>query len=543
MFTSHTTARLKTCVVLAACAASLLSATVAQAADWTSFRGSNTNNAVTVARTPRKASEASLKWTLTLKDSADWETSMGDPIIVGSRLYIPVGNTLRVVNKDTGSTEATAALPGAIDYTSRPVYGNGQVFVPLSEGRVCAISTTTNKALWTTPSIETTDTENNTQTHQSLSTPLYVDGKLYVGTTVADWTKSYRGEFTCFDVSKETTDAASRIVWNYDNTSSGYYWSGATKIGTAIVVAGDDGVATSFDAATGTILDRKPMGASIKVRSTVVSYNGHAIFTTNDGRLFSVAMNSDGTFGKGAWSARFAKNSTTTPAIYNNLAFVGGQNLDTSSTNKGVYCAINLSTMEIERRVETPAISQSSALVSYAVPGNPLAYFSQNNNPGGVYGISLQSGTSPITFFEPTGQQANYCSSSIITDSAGTLYYANDSGTLFALKTTIGKSNDARIKSMGKTRGAWSSKWSSGRLNPKYTRLTLSSKQSSTKITAARSNSKAKVYMHTSGKSWKKTSSLTVKLSKGKKTSVYIKCVSEDGKKTCVYRIIVSRKK
>lgn len=543
MYTSRTTSRLRACAALVICAACFLGATVAQASDWTSFRGNSSNNAVTLARTPRATSESSLKWALTLKQASDWATSVGDPIIIGTHLYIPVGSNLNVVNKDTGVVEATTALPGPIDYSSRPVYGNGQVFVPLSEGRVCAISTSTNKALWTTPSIETTDASNTTQTHQSLSTPLYADGKLYIGTTVADWTKSYRGEFVCIDVAKDTTDAASRVVWTYDNTSSGYYWSGAAKIGKAIVVAGDDGVVTSFDSATGAVLDEKPMGKNIKVRSTVVAYNGQAVFTTKDGRLYRVTINSDGTFGKGAWSARFAQDSTTTPAIYNNLAFVGGQNLNTTSANKGVYCAINLSTMDVVRRVETPNISQSSALLSYAVPGNPIAYFSMNNYPGGIYGISLKSGSTPLNFFQPTGDQANYCASSLIADSAGTIYYTNDSGKLFAVKTTIGKSNDARIKSMGKTKGAWSTKWSSGRLNPKYIRLTLSSSTSSVKLSATRSNSHAKVYMRTSGKSWKQTSALNVKLSKGKKTSAYIKCVAENGKTTNVYRIIVNRKK
>lgn len=543
MYTSRTTTRLKAFAVIAACTVSLLAATVAQAADWTSFRGNSSNNGVTSARTPRATSEASLKWSAQLKKSTDWQTNVGDPLIIGSRIYLPVGDTLRVINKETGSNESTITLPAAIDYTSRAVYGNGQVFVPLTKGSVCAVSLSSAKVLWNTPSVETTSASGSVQRHQSMSTPLYADGKLYIGTVVADWTKSYRGEFTCIDVSKETTNAASRVVWNHDNTSAGYYWSGAAKIGNAIVVAGDDGIVTSFNPKTGDIIDEKPMGKNIQVRSTVVAYSGQAVFTTQEGRLYRVAINSDGTFGKGAWSARFAKTSTTTPAITNSLAFVGGENLSSTSANQGVYCVVDLKTMDVVRRVETPRVSQSSALVSKAVSSNPIAYFSMNWTPGGIYGISMKGGSTPFTFFTPTGDQENYCMASVIADSAGTLFYTNDSGKLFAIKTTVAKSNEARIKSVSRSTGTWSAKWSTKRLSPKYTRLTISSKKSSVKVDPRRMSTKSTVYMRTSGKSYKKADALTVKLKKGKSTSVYIKCVSESKKVTKTYRVIVTRKK
>lgn len=541
----HTIARMRTYLALTMGLITLLCAQTAFAGDWTSFRGSSTNNAVTKARTPRAASEVSLKWALSLKPANDWQTNVGSPLIVGNQLIVPVGQELRFINKETKAVEGRVALAATIDSTSRPVYSNDVVYVPESDGRIEAISTAKKSSLWATDSIETTNSAGKSETYQSLSTPLLDGGKLYVGATVADWSSSYRGNLRCIDVSKDTTNTASRIVWEKDNLDGGYYWSGAIKIGKAIVVAGDDGIVTSLDAATGNIIEEKPMGKNIVVRSSVVSYNNNAVFTTKDGRLFRIAINSDGTFGKGAWSKRFAVDSTVTPAIYNNLAFVGGKRVAGYQDKTGVYCAIDLNTMEITRSVVTPYVSQSSALISSVVSGNPIAYFSMNNKPGGVYGISLKSGATPMTFFEPTGEMSNYCLTSFISDDAGTLYHINDSGYLMALKTTVPKpkSADAAIKSVSKTTGTWKSSWSKTRVNPRYTKLLIGRTKSSVKLTANKNNNKATVYMRLSGQSYKKVNSINVKLARGKQRTAFIKCVAENGTTAKTYRVIVNRRK
>lgn len=527
--------------LLAFCLIASLGVSTAHAADWTSFRGNSRNNAVTSARTPRIASEASLAWSYKLKDASEWSTYTGDPIIVGTTLYISVANELHLINKTSGELIKSITLPTTIDYSSRLTYGGGYIYVPLSGGSLAAISASTHTIAWSLPSIETTNAAGQPETYQSLSTPLYANGKLYVGATVADWDASYRGNFRCIDVSKETTDSASRIVWEHDNTAGGYYWSGAVNIGNAVIVAGDDGVVTSFNAANGAIIEEKPMGKNISVRSTVVAYGSQAVFTTTDGRLYRVAINSDGTFGKGAWSAKFAQSSTVTPAIYKNLAYVAGVNAS-GSTNKGVLCAIDLATMDVVRRIETANIIQSSPLISSAVSTNPYAYFTQNAEPGGIYGMSMKSGENALTFFEPEGDQANYCANSIIADAAGTLYYVNDSGYLFAVKTTVAPSNNAYIKSVSKSTGTWKSAWSQTRLAPKSTTLVIGSTKSSVKLTAYRSNAHAARYMRLSTGKYARTASMTVKLSRGQSKVVYIKCISESKKVSKTYKVIVTRR-
>lgn len=553
MHSSHTTLRLRVVVAFAALLTLLFSATAAHAADWTSFRGNIDNNAVTTARTPQTSAEASLKWSRDLKAVGSFWAKVGSPVISGTALYVPVDATLQVVDKNTGVITKSIALPFDTDYTSRPVIGNGAIFVPLAGGRICAISLTTHNVLWTTPAVTTFDSSDTTQTHQSLSTPLFDGTKLYFATTFADWTASYRGELLCIDTSLETTNAADRIVWTHDNKTSGYYWSGAQKFGSAIVIAGDDGMLTSLNAETGAVIAMKPLGTQEQVRTTIVAYKNQAILTTKSGRLYRVAINSDGTFGKGAWSARFAADSTITPAIFNNIAYVGGKNLDATSSNKGVFCAINLATMEVIRRVETPSISQSSPLVSSANSMNPYAYFSMNNMPGGLYAMSL-TGTSGLdTIFEPSDPALqNFCMSSAIADTEGTLYYTNDSGNLFAIKSTptpapviapvVVKSNEARISKVVKSAGTWKVRFSMNRFYPRYSLVVLKRSQATVTLKAYKRSSASRLYMRTSKSSWKRINRLTLKLKRGGKQTVYIKCVSESGKVVKKYRVIVKRR-
>lgn len=533
-FSSHTHFKRILLSVSLVCTLAFSGIQMAAAADWSSFRGNARNNAVTSARTPRAASEASLKWSAKLKEADDWQTNVSAPLLIDSKVYIVVGNELRIFNKDSGSLDGRVALAAPIDSASRPIADGDTLYIPLNGGRVSAISMSTHEKLWTTPSVETTNSASESVENQLISTPLLSEGKLYIATADADWSGSYGGVIQCIDTTMKTSDSAKRIVWERENSTTGYYWSGAVIINGALVIAGDDGELISLNPNNGSLIDTKSLGEGVKVRSTIVSYKDSAVFTTTDGNLYNVSINENGTLGE-AQSVRFCTSSKSSPAIFDNQAYVVGE-----QGSAGVFRIIDLLTMRITKTSDMPSSSLSSPLLSTAFSNEPIAYFSLNNIPGGIYTASL--GQSLKTLFTPKGSQANYCMSSLIADSSGTLYYTNDSGTLFAVKRFV-PSNEARIKGVSKTTGSWGSKWSTTRLNPKYTRLTIAASRSSVKLTAQRYSTKSTVYMRTSSGSYKKVNALAVKLRKGKSTSVYIKCVSESKAVTKKYRIIVNRRK
>lgn len=89
-------------------------------------------------------------------------------------------------------------------------------------------------------------------------------------------------------------------------------------------------------------------------------------------------------------------------------------------------------------------------MVAKAADGNTYAYFTCNGaegtwpnytSGGGAWVYRLETNTA-TKLFDATGSMANWCTKSIIMGADGTLYWTNDSGTLFALANAASSSND-----------------------------------------------------------------------------------------------------
>ena len=100
--------------------------------DWDSdWSGYTSADKVTDAPVPTEDAEA--KWITALKDPNDYNTYVSDPLLVGDYVYIAAGSKLYKKNVETGETveAGEAALAAAIDSSSRMVYVNGLILVPL----------------------------------------------------------------------------------------------------------------------------------------------------------------------------------------------------------------------------------------------------------------------------------------------------------------------------------------------------------------------------------------------------------------------------
>lgn len=395
------------------------------AGQWNSYRGNYQNNGVTSARTARTADEADLKWELALKDSTDWSTNVSDPIQVNGTVYVAVGSELWAVNS-SGEVTGRGTLDGAIGYTCRLMQAEGKVVVPLSDGRLQCLDMDSLKPVWITDPVVTQDQEGQTRNHQALTTITYSDGLLYTGTAYADWSSSYSGVYQCVEVS------TGRIVWQYENTQAGYYWSGAVCVNNAVIFAGDDGIVTSLNAKTGDLIDE--METAGGVRSSMVLEGNEVFFSSQDGKLHKVTVGDDGTLSQHEEVA-FAQSSTSTPAVYDGKVYVGGA-LGPEQQYAGVLAVVDASTMQVEKTVNAPADVKSAPLVTKAYGDEAYVYYTANKTPGGIY--VLKSGADEgEDLFVPTGDGQNYCLASIMADGDGTLYYTNDSGKLFAVASHV----------------------------------------------------------------------------------------------------------
>ncbi|MDR1088843.1 MAG: PQQ-binding-like beta-propeller repeat protein [Coriobacteriales bacterium] len=377
--------------------------------------GFTTNRTVT-SQTPTATSTTELAFKSTLKASDDWATGYSDLLLVNGNLYVAVGQKLVIYDGGTGVKLAETQLAHSVGYTSRPLYTQGLIVVPLDGGRLQAFTADTLTCVWIT---EVLPTENGT--HQSNSTLIEQDGRLYFGTAVADWSTSFAGAFLCIDVNTGT------MLWQFDNATSGYYWAGAVVLGEYVYIADDAGNVTSFSATGGWTADRINLGAS--VRSTLISDGSFLYAMDYAGTLWRIALGDWGTMHVDN-SLKLAAASASSPVISGDKLYVGG----TAADFTGTLAVVGVASFTQERSVSVPAQVQSAPLV-VRQGGETYVYFTCNTTPGGLYCYRLGDAAATQIYI-PTGDDANYCLSTVVASADGTLYYANDSGQLFALRAS-----------------------------------------------------------------------------------------------------------
>ncbi len=407
--------------------------------DWSGY---NSADHVTNAKVP--TADAEEKWSpVAIKDSTDWNTGVSDPVLAGDYLFIAVGNKLLKKNVDTGETVegGEAVLDGSIDSTSRIVFTDGLILVPLSEGRLEAVNAGTMAKAWVTDALP----KGAHGAAQSLSSVTVRDGYAYFGTAEADWSATYGGNLICVRLS----DGA--VMWNKANeTETGYYWSGMAFSGDFGVIADDSGTVKVIDAATGSVVSS--LKVADRVRTTVVADGSDMYVVSNDGVLHKLTVGEDGKISE-VGKVAFGFSSTSTPVLANGKIIVGGTSDECFTGgyqgkyeyHYGQVAVIDAATLEVEHAVNKADGSYirqygydgggdvKSCPVVSVQDGETYVYFTSNNEPGCVYRYRVGDDEAEV-LYTPSTEGQNYCMASIVVGSDGALYYTNDSGYLFAIK-------------------------------------------------------------------------------------------------------------
>lgn len=391
--------------------------------DWDSAWPGYASGSNTTVPTP--TGETKESWVAQIKDPTDWTTNVSDPIYVGDSVYIAAGSKLLQIDAKTGETVREGALVAPINSIARMVYVGGRIIVPLSNGRLQALTADHLITTWMTPELLP-----NAQggAHQSLTTLTLGDGCVYYGTASADWNASYGGFLRCIDVQ------TGKVIWSQENTTTGYYWSGAALAGFYVVIGDDSGAVIARNAKTGAEVSRVDVGA--RVRATVVtSDGGKTLFAvSSDGVLHRLSLSDAGVLSE-TGKVKFAESSTCTPTVSGGKIFVGG-----ATKPFGVLAVIDAATLSVDTQVTSAGgvelsgagMDIKSAPVVSVQNGETYVYFTANCNPGGVYRYRLGD-TDASLIYTPDASHQNYCMASITVGPDGTLYYVNDSGALFAV--------------------------------------------------------------------------------------------------------------
>lgn len=395
----------------------------------------NTGNTSTVTSAPTSSSNAALAWKKNYGNNNYSEIlTLGGSIYFASSLLNPDWTAqpavLHRLNAKTGEETASLQLFSAIDSTCRPVYTDGVIVVPLANGRLQGISATEMKTLWVSNAIAAGD--------MNMSTVTAANGMVFTGTT-SNWNAT-KGTF--FGINAITGDC----VWANKSEDAGYYWAGACKVGNVLVYGDNAGWLKAVDPATGKVVSQLKLSSAI--RSTVVSNEAGttAYMTTNDGTLHVLSVAIDGSLSEQNVVLDSTKAlCTSTPTLFEGNLYVGGGVYG----SKGYFSVIDASTLQVKSTIEVPYYVQSTPLVAKAADGNTYAYFTCNGaegtwpnytSGGGAWVYCLETNTA-TKLFDATGSMANWCTKSIVMGADGTLYWTNDSGTLFALANAASSSN------------------------------------------------------------------------------------------------------
>lgn len=434
-------------------------------AEWANFRGTDSNNGITSAKTPTSALDGMLYWASPL--GKGWDNgAVSSPILVDDCLIVYAGDHIYRVNKATGKVEATGDMAGTSSFAiNGPTYADGILLVGLSNGRIQAFNAKTLKSLWIYKD----------PVGDQPNCPITIlNGYAYTGF----WNgESKDSSFVCISLTDENPEnemeekaATWRMVQN-----GGFYWAGAYACNDFVMVGTDDGDAQCsylylLDPLTGKVLDSRS-GFDGDIRSTICYDDATKAyyFTSKGGTFYRAKVEArNGSYAITACDGLKLNNgsddpalppmSTSTPVVYNGRAYIGvsgtGQFTQYSGHNITV---IDLENWKIAYSVKTQGYPQTSGLLTTVYEENNgyvYVYFFDNYTPGTLRVLRDKKGQEEANYltsetfndktyrtayalFSPSGDQAQYAICSPIADSDGTIYFKNDSGYLMAFGKSV----------------------------------------------------------------------------------------------------------
>ena len=411
---------------------------------WKSDWDGKSNAAVENVSTPTGALASS--WTF------DWKAYSGsaypnasEPIVVNGNVYLAVNKRLLKIDAESGKVLAESNLKKAVGYTSRPIYANGLVIVPLDGGAVQALTADALTTVWVTDSVSRT-AQSNSQ--------LTVDGNyLYVGTVDVDYgTSTYNnGHLTRINI------LTGAVSWQHVNADEGYYWTGATVGDDFVLVPTSAGTVEMLSKSSGDVLGKVSVGAVVNSTCVLSADGSHAYLISRDGKLHVLAI-SDGDSRDADAASRITEERVVdlgltgcacAPTMHDGKLIVGGE-----ANGNAALAIIDLNNDFDTTLVTTADGSQLTAGILGGIKGAPLVsaqadgtyvYFTVNygespdfvnyTSGGGVYRYKLGDAEASGVF--SAAGHYNCCDSPIACDAQGNLYYINDSGTLFKLNAGV----------------------------------------------------------------------------------------------------------
>ena len=373
-------------------------------------------------------------WTFDYKQfSSTQYANASEPVIVNGFVYLAVGNRLLKIDSSTGEVLAQANLVSSIGYTTRPVYAQGVIMVPLDGGAVQALTADNLTTVWVTDKLSDSAQSNSAIT---------VNGNYaYVGTCDVDFGAGTfdNGFLTCINI------LTGAVVWQHNNAGEGYYWGGAVNVNGYTVVATSAGTVEVLSGA-GSVVSTVSLGALVN-SSCVASADGKTLYVmSRDGKLHVLAIDEQGSIKETKVVDLGLSGCASMPTVNGGTMYVGGE-VESGASALAIVDLDSLASTLITQADGAPLPWTKGLGGIKAAPlvstqnGETYVYFTVNSGEtsdwvnytsgGGVYRYKV--GDAQATLAYDAKGFNNCCDSPVICDAEGNLYYINDSGTLFKL--------------------------------------------------------------------------------------------------------------
>lgn len=388
---------------------------------WGQHLGDKNNNAVVNSKAPTNKTE--LLWESFSNAPDSWgSVYAGTPILVNNHIYAVRNHKIEMLDAKTGEVKASTKLYSQIGYYSNIIYGGGMIFVPLGNGDVQCFNAATLKSMYLI------ENPASLGSYWGVYGAMHYDnGKLYVGySNQGDY-----GGYAVYDTLDPNIDDEYEVVkplWMTGEKDQSYYGSGAVTIKDMVVIGGDGGIVSVRNAKTGEELSKCQLSG--KIRCSLVYADGYIWTTTQNKKIYKLLLSESGKITV-AEEADLPNNSNASPVVTGGKVYITG----------GVWGAGFLAVYDMnltllaqvkgENPFNTPTVSTAY--------DNVCVYFTENGPEGSLYKAEVTANNKITLTKIYTPEHPQYSMSKVIIGSDGTIYYANDSGYLFAIRDKLGE--------------------------------------------------------------------------------------------------------
>lgn len=388
---------------------------------WGQHLGDKNNNAVVNSKAP--INKAELLWESFSNAPDSWgSVYAGTPILVNNYIYAVRNHKIESLDAKTGEVIASTPLCSQIGYYSNIIYGGGMVFVPLGNGDVQCFNATTLKSMYLI------ENPASLGSYWGVYGAMHYDnGKLYVGySNQGDY-----GGYAVYDTLDPNIDDEYEVVkplWITGEKDQSYYGSGAVTIKDMVVIGGDGGIVSVRNAKSGEELSKLQLSG--KIRCSLVYADGYIWTTTQNKKIYKLLLSESGKITV-AEEADLPNNSNASPVVTGGKVYITG-----GVWGAGFFAVYDmnltlLAQVKGENPFNTPTVSTAY--------DNVCVYFTENGPEGSLYKAEVTANNKITLTKIYTPEHPQYSMSKVIIGSDGMIYYANDSGYLFAIRDKLGE--------------------------------------------------------------------------------------------------------